>query len=61
MKTIVKTTIKGSENITVKESVQVIFEELQKKTSFIMLTAIGFDGKESKAVIRKGSIKMVKR
>jgi len=38
MKTNVKTTIKGNENLVVKESVEQIFEMLASKHSFIMLT-----------------------
>jgi len=60
MKTIVKTTIKGNENLTVKESVEFIFEELIKKTSFILLTSVTHNGVESKNIIKKSSIKMVK-
>lgn len=61
MKTIIKTTIKGSENLFVKESVTSIFEELTKKNSFILLTAISHDNKESQIIIKKSSIKMIKQ
>lgn len=61
MKTIIKTTIKGSENLFVKESVTSIFEELTKKNSFILLTSISHDNKESQIIIKKSSIKMIKQ
>jgi hypothetical protein len=59
-KTIVKTTIKGNESLTVKESVKHIFDECMKKGNFILLTSLGYDGKESQMGIRKSAIKMFK-
>lgn len=58
MKTIVKTSIKGSENTTVKESVEYVFDELCKKPSFILLTKV-YNEEETKIIIRKSVIKMV--
>lgn len=58
MKTIVKTSIKGNENTTVKESVEHVFEELCKKPSFILLTKV-YNDVETKIIIRKSVIKMV--
>ncbi|MES2240462.1 MAG: hypothetical protein V4497_09425 [Bacteroidota bacterium] len=60
MKTIIRTTIKGSENIYVKESVITIFESLQNKTAFMLLTNVAHNGTESQIIIKKSSIKMVK-
>jgi len=60
MKTIIKTTIKGNENLTVKESVSAIFEMLQSKNGFMLLTSVSHDSKESKIIIKKSSIKMIK-
>jgi len=60
MKTIIKTTIKGNENLTVKESVTGIFEMLQSKNGFMLLTSVSHDNKESKIIIKKSSIKMIK-
>ncbi len=60
MKTLVKTSIKGNENLTVKESADKIFEMLSSKHSFIMLNSIGYDKKESKIGIKKTTIKMFK-
>lgn len=58
MKTPVKTTIKGSENLNVTDSVQQIFDKLCDKSSFILLTKIGFDNKQYLIGIKKASIKM---
>ncbi len=58
MKTVVKTSIKGKENIYVKESVDVIYNRLSDKHSFILLTSISHDGKEKKLGIKKTAIKM---
>jgi len=60
MKTIIKTTIKGNENLTVKESVSAIFEMLQSKNGFMLLTSVSHDNKESEIIIKKSSIKMIK-
>lgn len=60
MKTTVKTTIKGSETVTVKESVQQIYDALSDKHAFIMLTLVAYDGKQTKVGIKKTSIKMFK-
>lgn len=40
MKTSVKTTIKGNENLYVKESVETIYDSLSDKHSFIKLTLV---------------------
>lgn len=61
MKTTVKTTIKGNENLYVKESVKDIYERLQDKHSFIMLTSVSYDGVETELGIKKTAIKMFKR
>jgi hypothetical protein len=60
MKTSVKTTIKGSENIFVKESVDAIYDALADKHAFIKLTLVSHDGKTTKIGIKKTSIKMFK-
>lgn len=61
MKTSVKTTIKGSENLTVKESVDSIYESLTDKHPFIRLTLLGHDGTQTPIGIKKTSIKMFKQ
>ena len=60
MKIIVKTTIKGNENLYVKESVENIYNALSDKHSFIKLTLVAYDKKETKIGIKKMSIKMFK-
>lgn len=60
MKTNVKTTIKGNENLVVKESVEVIFEMLASKHSFIMLTQVSHNEKIYRLGIKKTAIKMFK-
>lgn len=59
-KTTVKTTIKGSENLYVKESVETIYQSLTDKHSFLLLTAVDHKGTESRIGIKKSSIKMFK-
>lgn len=61
MKTIVKTTIKGNENLKVKESVDSIFEALASKHAFIMLTQLSHNEKAFKLGIKKTAIKMFKQ
>lgn len=61
MKTTIKTTIKGSENVYVKETVIAIFEMLQNKTAFMLLTNVAHNGTTSQIIIKKSSIKMVKQ
>lgn len=61
MKTAVKTTIKSFENLTVRESVQHIYDELQTKHSFMLLTLLSHDGKETPIGIKKTSIKLFKQ
>jgi len=60
MKTTIKTTIKGNESIFVKESVSTIFDLLQSKNGFMLLTSVSHSGTESHIIIKKSSIKMVK-
>lgn len=60
MKTSVKTTIKASENLTVKESVKHIYDSLSDKHAFILLTLLSHDNKETQIGIKKTSIKMFK-
>lgn len=60
MKTIVKTSIKGNENLNVKESVDEIFEMLSSKHSFMILNSIGYSDKIIKIGIKKTTIKMFK-
>lgn len=60
MKTIVKTSIKGNENLTVKESVEDIFKALESKHAFIMLTQVTHNDKIFKLGIKKTTIKMFK-
>ena len=61
MKTTVKTTIKGKENIFVKESVKDIYERLSDKHSFIMLTSVAHNGDEKELGIKKTTIKMFEK
>lgn len=61
MKTSVKTTIKGFENLTVKESVKHIYEELQTKPAFMLLTLVAHNGNETPIGIKKTSIKLFKQ
>jgi len=61
MKTAVKTTIKGYENLTVKESVQHIYDELQTKHAFMLLTSVAHNGNETPIGIKKTSIKLFKK
>lgn len=61
MKTTVKTTIKGSENLYVKESVDKIYDALADKHAFIKLTLVSHDNKETKVGIKKTTIKMFKQ
>lgn len=61
MKTAVKTTIKGYENLQVKESVQHIYDELQTKHAFILLTLVAHNGVETPIGIKKTSIKLFKK
>jgi len=60
MKRAVKTTIKGSENLYVKESVETIYQALTDKHSFLLLTAVDHKGAESRIGIKKSSIKLFK-
>lgn len=60
MKTAVKTTIKGNESLTVKESVDKIYDSLSDKHAFIRLTLLSHDGKETKIGVKKTSIRMFK-
>lgn len=60
MKTTVKTTIKGSENLFVKESVEIIYQQLTDKHSFLLLTSVNHKGEESRVGIKKSSIKLFK-
>lgn len=57
MKTIIKTSIKEKQNIYVKESVDYIFEELNKKGNFMFITTVSHAGNEKKAIIKKSLIK----
>lgn len=61
MKTAVKTTIKGYENLQVKESVQHIYDELQSKHAFMLLTLLSHDNRETPIGIKKTSIKLFKK
>jgi len=61
MKTAVKTTIKGFENLQVKESVESIYEQLSDKHPFIKLTLLSHDNKETSVGIKKTSIKLFKQ
>jgi hypothetical protein len=61
MKTAVKTTIKGFENLTVKESVKYIYETMQDKNSFILLTSISHNGTETPIGVKKTSVKLFKQ
>mgnify|MGYP000324311300 CR=1 FL=1 len=59
MKTIIKTTLKGSESITVKEDVQQVYTSLIDKGGFCLFTRIGSGSKESMMVVKKSVVKMV--
>jgi len=61
MKTAVKTTIRGFENLQVKESVQVIYDALKDKHSFMLLTSLSHNGTETPIGIKKTSIKLFKK
>lgn len=58
MKTIIKTTMKGSETITVSESVDQVYDMLIDKGGFCLLTNVESSGK-SKMVIKKSIVKLV--
>jgi len=60
-KTAVKTTIKGSENLQVKESVETIYDSLSDKHAFIKLTLVSHNGTETLIGIKKTSIKLFKQ
>lgn len=60
MKTIVKTTIKGYENLYVKQSVNSINETLQDKSKFIILTSVSHSGKETEIGVKKTTIQLFK-
>jgi len=61
MKTIIKTNIKDSTNVTVKESVKEIYKLLSIKGSFILVHRIDHAKVVSLAILSKGAIKMVKQ
>lgn len=56
----VTTTIKGSENLIVKESVKSIYNALADKHAFILLTKVNHNGTEMEIGIKKTTIKMFK-
>jgi hypothetical protein len=58
MKTIIKTTLKGSESITIGESVDDVYEKLMDKGGFCLFTRIDSRGK-SKMIIKKSVVKLV--
>ena len=58
MKTVIKTTIKGSEAITIKESVSDVFDLLIDKGNFLMCNRINGEG-QSLMIIKKSVIKIV--
>ena len=60
MKTIIKTSIKDSVNIEVKESVEQVFDKLMSKGNFVLLKRINYKNNETSLIIRKSSVKMVK-
>lgn len=61
MKTAVKTTIKGNENLQVKESVETIYDSLSDKHAFIKLILVAHSGNETLIGIKKTSIKLFKQ
>lgn len=58
MKTVIKTTMKGSEIITVSESVEKVYSMLMDKGGFCLLTNIDNNGR-SKMIIKKSIVKLV--
>lgn len=61
MKTAVKTTIKGFENLHVSETAGLIYEMLSDKHPFIKLTLLSHDNKKTIVGIKKTSIKLFKQ
>ena len=58
MKTVIKTTMKGSEIITVSESVEKVYSMLMDQGGFCLLTNIDNNGR-SKMIIKKSMVKLV--
>tara|TARA_R110000796_G_scaffold240911_1_gene362165 strand:- start:258 stop:452 length:195 start_codon:yes stop_codon:yes gene_type:complete len=61
MKTIIKTNIKDNTNFTVKESITEIYFDLSNKGSFIEVTRVAHNKKQSRMLLAKSTIKLVKQ
>lgn len=59
MQNIIKTSIKGNENVSVKETQDQIWELLIDKNAFIRVTRVVND-KEKRYILKKTNIKLVK-
>jgi hypothetical protein len=59
MKTVIKTTLKGNESITIKEKVEEVYSSLIDKGGFCLFTRISNGGKELKMIVKKSVVKMV--
>lgn len=59
MKTIIKTTLKGSEAIQVNEKVEDVYELLMDKGGFCLLNRVNSKGEKTKMVIKKSVVKLV--
>lgn len=58
MKTIIKTTMKGSENLEVSQSVDQVYDSLIDKQGFCLFDRVTSAGK-TKMIIKKSVIKIV--
>nr|WP_299488651.1 hypothetical protein [uncultured Allomuricauda sp.] len=59
MKTVIKTTLKGNESISIKEKVEEVYNSLMDKGGFCLFTRLGSGSKESKMIVKKSVVKMV--
>ena len=55
----IKTTLKGNESMTVKESIEEIFSSLMDKGGFSRFTRISNTGNEYPMIVKKSVVKMV--
>jgi hypothetical protein len=60
MKTIINTSVKGSENLTIEETQNDLWDELIDKNTFIRVTRIEHSGKKKKYTIKKSNIRLIK-
>jgi len=59
MKTIIKTSVKGNENVEVAETVEWVHELLEEKGNFVLLNRVRTGKLKSPVSIRKSAIKMI--